>query len=416
MNASLRPRRLVQVAVLLAALGAGASAAAATPPAPAKSRPLLTHVIFMGADLAAERNRVFHPVVDVTDNSLVIEPGGQPVRLPLAQTSNLRITEALKLADTSVGLDDFKAEPAYSAGADPTAQLAKIAALAAGQMAEVDLAASAERSSALAVAGASAAVASASNPEDLADSRAALARAQGRQAAAGEALDRALSTPNSPVYDVGAQAARIAGREMFDAIRVSFVVTAESDLLQPYYAVIALIRDPDDRQPRKWVYVRPLGAMGAGETQRVTVHQSGFAPGYSLEACEVHVYDGDRELATPLSRRRVAISDDEALAYRVIEYTAANKGRTLPASLATRALTTEAWASVSREQLAATHHVRVAKDGRVTGTYADAAGRKPLTDGALVAVLTALHFHPALESGKPVESIVPVVLGNLPIR
>lgn len=390
--------------------------AAAAPAVPAKAGSPLTHVIFMGADLSAERNRVFHPVVDVTDTSLVISPGEKPVRLPMAQASSLRVTEALKLTDTSVGLDEFKFEPAYSAGADPTSQLAKTAALAAGQTAEVDLAAAAERSAAVAVAAASGAAAVASNPEDMADARASLARAQGRQAAAGEALDRALSAANSPLYDVGAQAARGAGEGRFDAIRVSFVLTAESDLMQPYYAIIATIRDPGDRQPRKWIYVRPLGAMGNGETQRVTVHQSGFAPGYSLEGCEVHVYDGAHELATPLSRRRVAISDEEALAYRVIEYTAANKGRTLPATLATRALSTEAWASVAQDQLAATCYVRVTKDGRVAGAFSDPAGKRPLVDASLVAVLGTLHFHPALEAGKPVESITPVVLGNIPLR
>jgi hypothetical protein len=390
--------------------------AAAVPAAPAQAASPLTHVIFMGADLSAEKNRVYHPVVDVTDTSLVIQPAGQPVRLPMAQAASLRITETLKLTDTSVGLDDFRFEPAYSPGADPTTQLAKTAALAAGQTAEVDLAAAAERSAALAVAGASGAVANAANSEDAADSRAALARAQAGQAAAGEALDRALAATNSPLYDVGAQAARGAGEGMFDAIRVSFVLTAESDLLQPYYAVIAAIRDPGDRQPRKWIYVRPLGAMAAGETQRVTVYQSGFTPGYTLEACEVHVYDGVRELATPLSRRRVAISDEEALTYRTIEYTAANKGRTLPAKLATRALTTAAWASVPKAQLATTYHVRVARDGRVTGAYVDAAGKTPLADAALVAVLSALQFNPALSAGKPVESIAPVVLGEIPVR
>ncbi len=372
----------------------------------------------MGVELAAEKGRVYHPVVGVTAASVVIAPDGKPVRLPLAQTSNLRVTETLKLADARVGLDHFKFERAYSADADPTAQLARTAALAAGQTALVDLANAELRRANLQVAGASGAVAGAGNPQDLADARRALSSAQGVQATAEAGLDRALATPNSQVYDVGAQSARLSSEENYDAIRVSFAVTAESDLAQPYCGIIARLRDPGSRsdQVRPWVYLHPLSPMLAGETRRVTVFQSGFPPGYSLEGCDVHVYDGAKELATPLSPRRVPLSDEEARDYRVIEYIGANKGRTLPAALVTTTLRLDAWASLAKVQLEETCHVRVAKDGRVTGTFYDAAGKKPLQDAALAAVLKTLRYNPALAAGKPVESIVPVVLGGLAVR
>jgi hypothetical protein len=395
-----------------------AVAAADRTTGPASADASATHVLFMGVELAAEKGRAYHPVVGVTAASVVIAPEGKPVRLPLAQTANLRVTETLRLADAKVGLDHFKFERAYSADADPSAQLARTAALAASQTAFVDLANADLRRANLQVAGASGAVAGASNPEDMADARRALNSAQSVQASAEANLNQALATPNSQVYDVGAQSARLSGEENYDAIRVSFAVTAESDLAQPYCGIIARLRDPGTRSDRvrPWVYLHPLSPMLAGETRRVTVFQSGFPPGYTLEGCDVHVYDGAKELATPLSPRRVPLSDEEAREYRVIEYIAANRGRTLPAALITTALRLDAWASLNPAQLKETCHVRVAKDGRVTGTFRDADGKKPLADAALAAVLKTLRYNPALVAGQPVESIVPVVLGGLAVR
>jgi hypothetical protein len=401
----------------LFAVGWTGLAHAVEPPAKRTAVPA-THVLFMGAELAAERGRVYYPVVDVSGASLVIKPGGSSVRLPLASAANLRITEQLKLSEASVALDDYKAERAYSAGADPSAQLAKTAALAAGESAVADLAAAAERSATLAVGEAGVLVANATRPEQRAEAQAMLNRAQATQAGAQASLDRALAAQTSQIYDVASQSTRLNGSENFDAIRITFTVTAETDLAQPYYGIIARIHDPDARpgQTRPWVYLQPLGAMVAGETRKVLVHQSGFPPGYQLAACEVHVYDGEQELATNLSRRRVPLSDQEAREYRVFEYIGANKGRTLPAALVTRSLATGVWAAVPKAQLAETFHVRVGKDGTVAAAFRDAAGRKPVADADVTAALKTLRFNPALDAGKPVESLAPVVLGSLAVQ
>lgn len=413
-------RRPVQagLGLLLAALSLGPAPAADQPATTPKPVAPMTHVLFMGADLTAERDRVYYPVVEVSGSSLVIKPGGNPVRLPLASAASLRITEQLKLSEANVGLDGFKAERAYSAGADPTAQLAKTAALSVGESAVADMAAAAERSASLAVGEAGILVANATRPEQRAEAQAMLNRAQANQGIAQGNLDRALAAQTNQIFDVGSQSTRLNGEENFDAIRVMFTVTAESDLARPYYGIIARLHDPEARpgQSRPWVYLQPLAPMVAGETQRVTVHQSGFPPGFQLESCEVHIYDGEQELATTLSRRRVPLSDREALSYRVFEYIGANKGRTLPAALATTMISTEAWATVPKAKLAETWHVRVAKDGHVIAAFSDEAGRKPLADAEVVAVLKTLQFNPALEAGKPVESMAPVVLGQLAVR
>lgn len=421
MKASFFPsHRLVKAGcgLMLVSLCPGLAPAADQTPRDPQAGAAATHVLFMGADLAVDKDRVFHPVEEVTATSLVIKPGGQPVKLPLAQTANIRVTEALRLADTNVGLGDFKFERTYSAEADPTAQLARTAAMAAGDTAVVDLAVAAERNASMMMAGPSAAVAGAGNPEDAAMAGRSLAQARANQASAEMNLNRTLANSSSQVYDVGAQASKLLAAEPFDAIRVSFTVTAETALTQPYYGIIAQLRDPGSKpgQVRKWVYLKSFGPLAAGETQQVTVFQSGLPPGYLLEDCEVHVYDGRQELSTTLSRRRVALSDEEALTYRVIEYIGENKGRTLPAALTTKSLPPAVGAALSPAQRETTCYVRVTKDGQVTAAFGDADGKKPLQDATLAAAVATLQFNPALAAGKPVESIAPVKVGSLIAR
>ncbi|MES1168061.1 MAG: hypothetical protein ABUL61_02710, partial [Oleiharenicola lentus] len=195
----------------------------------------------------------------------------------------------------------------------------------------------------------------------------------------------------------------------------SFDVSTEKDLKQPYYGVIALIREPDSKpgQVRKWAYVQALGPLSAGTVRHVLVYQSGFTPGYILEGCEVHLYNGPEELSTNISRKRVPLTDAEALEYRIVEYIGNNKGRTLPATLAIDTLTGEARFSLTKTQLDETYYVRVAKTGEAAAMFRDQAGQKPLQDPPVETVLKTLRFKPALKDGKPVESIAPVNLGQL---
>jgi hypothetical protein len=68
--------------------------------------------------------------------------------------------------------------------------------------------------------------------------------------------------------------------------------------------------------------------------------------------------------------------------------------------------------SLTKDQLEHTWYVRVGKDGRVTAAFSDADGRKPVQDNVLVSALQLLRFNPALEAGKPVESLAPVRMSD----
>lgn len=398
---------------MLAPLFVGA-AFAADPVGAAPAETPQTHVLFMGAELAMEKGRTFYPVEDVTATDLVIRPDGEEVRLPLARSTGIRVTDALKLSSRSVTLENFVAEPAFAAGSDPFEQLATSAGLAAGESAVRDLAQMQVFHASTAVPGAHAkAEALRGTPFESsaqAELQGAILGVQNAEAAA----MGSVNAPMSSLADVASRSVGATSAENHDALRITFRITADRDIAQPYCAVIANIREPGSktRDVQKWTYLQPLRPLRAGEPARVTVYRSGFAPGFSLENCTVHLYEGDEEIATNLSRKRVPLTDEEAHDYRVIEYLTANRGRTAPAGLRDPVLAGAAQATLSPQQIRTTWHVRVDKGGRVTGVFLDSSGKQPTTDPGLVAVLKTLRYNPALVAGKPVESIVPLRLGQ----
>ena len=86
----------------------------------------------MGADISLEKDKVFHPVEDVTETAAVIKLNGKQVHVPLERTANLQIIENLKIAATSVRIDDLKTRRAYTPGADPLRKFAQVYNLQAG--------------------------------------------------------------------------------------------------------------------------------------------------------------------------------------------------------------------------------------------------------------------------------------------
>jgi len=372
-------------------------------------------VLFMGADIAVEKDQTMHPVEDVTSTSFVIKPRGRPVTVSLEGRANLHISEALKIARTSVDVEGLVAERAYATNNDPFEKLVQAYSLRAGEEAVADLARGRAVVASSAAVGAGNAFANADTPESLAAANAGAAAAQANQQGAETAALQALNTPINSVFDTGAQVNKMGLAEgNFDAIRLSFDVISDKDLAQPYYAFIAQIRDRDSKpgQVRKWAFVKSLGTISASVIRKVNVYRSGLPPGYILESYEVHLYNGAEELATNLSRKRVLITAEEAMDFRVVEYIGANKGRTLPASPVFATLPIETRTALTPAQLSGICYVRVAKDGRVIVVSRDGDGKQPLKDPALDLVLKTLRFKPALEAGKPIESTIPLSLAE----
>src|SRR6185369_11193969 len=113
---------------------------AATPPASTASSAPKTHVLFMGVDVSAEKNKTFHPVENVTGNAVVIKPGGKAIEVPLIPNPMLHLVETLKVSDASVEIAKLTVDRAFTPEKDPMRKFARTSAIAASQGAVADLA------------------------------------------------------------------------------------------------------------------------------------------------------------------------------------------------------------------------------------------------------------------------------------
>jgi hypothetical protein len=401
-----------QIGASLAVLCVGTAFAADPQPAPAATDAPKTHVLFMGADIAVENEKNFHPVEDVTASGILIKQGKKMAKVPLNDRVNLLITESLKISDESVGIENLQAERAYTFGADPFRQMVNAEGMATGANFAADMAQGnmLRADMATAVAGASAAAAAGTQGAGAANQ--AFAQAQAAQAQAAAAVNQAFANQSGNAFDVSAHANRAnvaAGERMYDAIRLSFHVQTDKNLPKAYFAVIAEISEPGSKpgHVRQWAHVRSMDPLSAGESRKIIIYEGGLPPGYTLGNCEVHIYNQGTELATTLSSKQVPLTTEEAREFQVIEYVSANKGLTLPASPVTATLGTDVRAAL-RSASFDEGYVLVAKDGRVTAAYRDEAATRSMEDPEFESLLKSLRFNPALEAGKPVESLVKI--------
>jgi len=373
--------------------------------------PAATHVLFMGANLAVEHERRYLDILDVEGRNLLVTTGEQTLEVRMDAKMVMQVTDALKLADTSVAVDGLKAERAYTPEADPFLKFAEavsVSSALADRKDENDAA----LNRAIASQGFAQAAVDGSTPETRAQAERTLQSAQQTVAEAQAAVATTETFMRSDLFDVGAQSSRMAseaGQELFDAIRISFELVPARDLTRPFCAVIAWVRERDSRPGaiRKWIYLRPLEPIARGDARKVVIYRGGFPPGYLLERCDVHVFDQGSEVATNLSRKRVELSADDVQQYRIVEYIGANRGRTLPAALLSDVGPGGAGARLTPAQREPTYHLVVNKAGKVVAACLDDSGKELVRDPAVDAMLKALRFYPALRDGKPVETVIP---------
>ena len=373
------------------------SAASAQPAAQPK-----THVLFIGANIELERDKVFQPVEGATADAYLIKSDGKQVKVALTQNSNLRITETLKIARTSVTVTKFKSEPAYTPGADPFRQFFEASLIAdthtdatdhaQGEVVRLTFAPVVDSS-------------------PIPNQERAIAA---QWAKVDTSRDSMFSSMQEDTRLKSELTNLTPGQEKFDAIKVSFEAVPEKDLEHPYCAVVAQVREPSSEpgHTRRIVYVKSFSSMRAGATQKVMIFEGGLPPGYILENAEVHFYDNGQELATSLSRKRVPLTDDEAFQYSVIDYIGTHKGATVRPQLL---IAESDRAQVERlvQRITTTCYLRVTKQGRVTDVFTDASRKNKLADAELAAHLSDLRFYPALEKGAPIEVLVPLEPGHL---
>ena len=363
------------------------------------------HTLFMGVELAVERDAILLPVRDVQGSSIIAKRKGKEVRIPTTGKSlNLKVTRSLKVAAQSATIEKLTVERAYTEARDPLKKFAAQAGAQAGADAVASLALG-NYVAALVSQDFGAIAASRDQPVDT--------------QAINTRVDNALTNYSQSLYTAGSQtltageaASELAGdlaEEAYDALYIAFKVSSPKPLLGAYVVVLAQLRAGEETKATQynWVYAKALGLVDANP-QPVYIKQGGFPPGYVIERCEVHLFDQGEEIATNESPMQVQLSRDEAFQYAAIEYISHHKDATLPADLAGGQNTEPLRAHLATHYHGGPIYVSVSRDGLARGLFRDKAGESPLADDTLLEIVRAFRFNPALVSGKAVDSLVKV--------
>jgi hypothetical protein len=415
---------------IAAAMAAAASAGAAT--APMQGEPK-AYTLFMGADVSVSVRNEVCPVCDVSGSAFVVKEGGQPVVVSPGDGSvALKITPGLKITESSAVISGLKAEASYSPGSDPYTKFTKQTNQAASDYAQSQFAANygnalmimANSQASNAVGPGGAPLVAGQSPSAGASGGAngslAALTAASRVAYAQTSLNDVSQISNSanaaaqsapgPVYGSGTHP----DAEMFDAISVSFEVSAAKPLEHPYVMLIGKYRERSGPAGalRTWVYAEALGRIDS-KTSKVRIYRGGFPPGFEMRAFQVHLYNDGQEVATNVAANRVELTRDEAFEYVKMEYIGSHKGATLPAVPAMGRLPADLHSRLAGGQYVQAIFVRVSKDGVAAEAFSDEACTRRLDDPYLDSVVRQILFKPALEDGKPVAGVAKLMLGQL---
>lgn len=394
----------------LAALCGGLAVAAAKDPAPPPAAPAgpKSHVLFMGTDLAVQRGTNFLRVRDVSGSSFMVKAGEEEVYVPmLMRSANLKIDHALKLAKTTIKLDRLRGDRTYTPANDPRLKAQRRSGAAAGAAAASDL-------NNFRIAELEIAVAA-----SKADPSGPSARTQEleRMLDGANEAQAELSSTTADFTSVGVHADRMQGDLAdgnFDAMEVEFEVSSEVPLDNPYLVVISRFRERGTKPglARNWIYAKSLEPIGP-KPRYVRIREGGFPYGFILEDYQVHIYNRGEEVATNVSPKRVELTRDEALQYLLLQHLGTNKAASVPPKPVLGDLPPDLSARLGAGQYTQTYYVKVDKEGRPGGAFADAACTRRVEDPYLEPVFAGLRFLPALDKGKPIDGVCRVKLGNL---
>lgn len=114
-----------------------------------------------------------------------------------------------------------------------------------------------------------------------------------------------------------------------------------------------------------------------------------------------------------MSENRAALTRDEAHEYLKIEHQSAHKADTVSAQMVLKKLPAD-WATHPRDRsFDQTFYVKVDKAGHPLEVFEDETCETKATNPYYEATLHDQLFLPALENGKPVDSVVPMKLAKL---
>jgi len=396
---------------IVACLALAASVPAAVPDgANAGSK---TYTLFMGADLDVQLNKVDHRVRDVSGGSFLINVDGKELLVPMYEgTVNLRVAHSLKLTEASATIARLKSERAYTSANDPTKKFMREQPGSNAQATVARADGAYLVISNLAAAGGSASGGGASGPGGMPVASAEVQAARSAADSAGTAMFAEGNNIGNYVSKMQGELAQ----ELFDAMEVSFEVSAEEPLKNPYVVIVARFheRDAKSGQSKNWIFAKALNPIDH-TPRKVQLKQGGFPPGFEMEDVKVHLYDRGQELATNVADKRVELTRDEAFQYVVMDYVSSHKGASAPATLAMGRLPADWRTRLGAGQLTQFFYVKVSKDGLPLEAYVDQSCSQKVDDPYLQSVIREIRFKPALEKGRPIEGVALLRFGDLRI-
>jgi hypothetical protein len=360
------------------------------------------HALFVGTSLQIKDGETFQPLVAANAHTLTVLADGKARNLPRNAVGEVRIEPELKLSSIVAQIDNLKtktmkAELTGDRFAGDRMQILMDSMI--DQNEDVmDSAAAREES---AVAGVAAAERSVSTPTfGIADAQRTL---EGAKAAYGKA---AAANPQLR----GSVSSFTLGDLDKTAVEVVCDLSCPRETRDAYALLVTEYRMNSRDKPQYKVHVESLRGLGP-KPQRVTMVQGGMPPGFELGRVGVHVFADGQELATNLSEQRVDLTADDALRYLVLVYVAAHTKDTLAAAPLKIGVPADFKNQVSAEQLERPLYVTVGVDGTVQ-SVSTAPDRSAATDSYVDATVRKFRYNPALNEGKPVESVVPLTLAD----
>jgi hypothetical protein len=397
-----------------------------------------THTLFMGADIAINLDRDLYKVHDVFGSNWGIEINGQQREISAREAPvNLKITPNLKLTETSATIVGFKRAQAYSFENDPSVRLTRgmnqsasmnndLLAVAANATARIDTLGNKE-------------FAQFAGADDQFSANAQMTTAQyaysnshdtgagGRGGPLASTVTPSTTTANplgtgDIMLAAGATAAAAAANQTengdeptgqiatagFDALDVDFDVRSAKVLHNPYVVTMTKFRTRSGKPGmiQNLVYAEALHPIDE-HLSHVHFSEKGFPMGYELVDFQLHIYNRGEEVATNVAADRVELTRDEAFEYVKMEYIGALAvmGK-LPADLP---------AKLAQGMYSGAFYVKVSMDGMAYEAYSDPACTIRIDDPYLDTVVKRIRFKPALNSGKPVQGVAVLRLGQLEI-
>ena len=373
-------------------------------PNPVGAAEAKTHTLFMGADISVEYNKTMYRVESVVEGAVVINVGGKEVEVAADWSKvKLKVDRTLKLTGTSASVVNLKGERAYTPGNDPWENYQKGLLKAAIQHDDQVLRARLAQDHRMAV--------------EMAPVRDEYARQvqksfidAAKVVESKDSMDRIVVAAGETYEHNGLE---LEGQESFDAMKVTFEVSSDQPLHDPYVVILGQFREKGDKPNTvaNWFYARPLDPI-AGEARKITLLKGGFPPGFEALDFQVHLYNRGKEIATDVAPKRVRLTRAEAHAYARIEYLSSHKDASLPAKPFMGRLTKEAKAQLSPEQAAQPYYVKVTKEGLPIAAFLDTACSRPVDEG-VAALIGNARFYPALDKGKAIEGVAELKFSQL---